>query len=130
MGENRENTASPARNFTITLEDHVRAAAGPPAWVTRKRSIEDIEAGFVRDLVDMILEGKSEEDVRAHAETIDLRPLRKLVDAHNRYYPIEANLPIHRTGVPMERAGVLWKPFVMVTAADLCARARVMLERE
>jgi hypothetical protein len=49
---------------------------------------------------------------------------KKLIARHNRYYPMEANLPIEvRTGRLIDR-GVPWRPLPPVTAADLLARAR------
>ena len=56
--------------------------------------------------------------------TYDHRSLNELIAKHNRYYPIEANLPMElRTGRLIER-GVPWRPMPAVTAADLLARAR------
>ncbi len=46
-------TAAPAHNFTIATEERVRAIAnGPPAYVRRKRAIEDLEEGLLRVLVE------------------------------------------------------------------------------
>jgi len=53
----------------------------------------------------------------------DLALLNDLIDRHNRYYPIEAQLPVDvRTRRLVER-GAPWQPLPSVTAADLLARA-------
>ena len=53
----------------------------------------------------------------------DIERMNRLIDDHNRYYPIEANLPIDvRTRRLIER-GAPWRPLPVVTAADLLARA-------
>jgi hypothetical protein len=90
----RIETASPQRNFTLTTEDRVRAvAAGPPAFMRRLRSIEDLEEGIVRVLVERCEDACARElDVEAHVrEGAPLRALERLndlVSRHNRYYPI------------------------------------------
>ena len=46
-----------------------------------------------------------------------------LIGRHNRYYPIEANLPIDvRSGKLLER-GAPWRPLPAVTMDELLARA-------
>ena len=56
-------TFVPARNFTISLADHVRAAAGPPAYALRRRRIEDLEATLVKLLG--VLHRKTGDEVKA-----------------------------------------------------------------
>src|SRR5262245_51605323 len=114
------------RNFTVTSDERVRALIGGlPAYVRRRRRIEDIEAAIVHRL-------------RAHAartgRPIDpgappaalaraLVSLRDLVDAHNRYYPIEANLPIDRATGGLLECGKPWEPMALPTWEALLARA-------
>jgi hypothetical protein len=122
-----EETLAPARNFTVTTEQRVRALAGPPAYVRRRRDIEDFE----RDAVEALRVAQA----AAEGSAIRARALRKaevlvarvndLIDRHNRYYPSEANLPLHpRTGALLER-GAPWTPMPPVTLDELAARARV-----
>ncbi len=103
------NSADPPRNFTLSVNDRIRAMTiGAPAYATRKKTIEDREDRFVGVLVALhdTLVGKrehSEGELRRalldRAATFDLGRLNTLIENHNRYYPIEANLPIDfRTG--------------------------------
>jgi hypothetical protein len=109
----------------------VRAvASGPPAYIRRKRAIEDLEEGIVRVLVERCAEAieQGRRDVAAHArESAPLRALERLNDLiarHNRYYPIEANLPVHpRTGELIERSGEPWRPMKARTLDELLALA-------
>jgi len=126
-------TLDPARNFTLTTEERVRAvAAGPPAYVRRRRAIEDLEEGIVRVLVERCREATAEgldvrEHARANAPMRALERLNDLVARHNRYYPIEANLPVHpRTGELVERTGEPWRPMDprSIEALIACAMAR------
>ena len=121
-----EETLAPARNFTVTTEQRVRALAGPPAYMRRRRDIEDLE----RDT----LEALRSAHAAAEESAIRARALRKaevlvtrindLIARHNRYYPSEANLPLHpRTGALLER-GVPWAPIPRVSLDELAARAR------
>jgi len=116
------DTVVPARNFTLTADDRVRAyTQGVPGYIRRRRRIEDLEA----QLVDLL--ATAEDPARTLASrrfTADLATLNDLIGRHNRYYPIEARLPIEvRTGRLMDR-GIPWRPLPAVTAADLLARAR------
>ena len=115
------DTAAPPRNFTLSLEERLRAyAQGVPSYIRRRRRIEDLEARLTRKLA----AAESPVAALAEAEIVDeLTQLNDLIARHNRYYPIEANLPIDvRSGRLLER-GVSWRPLPPVTAADLLARA-------
>jgi hypothetical protein len=133
-GPHRTETAAPARNFTLTTEDRVRAAAaGPPAYMRRLRNIEDLEEGIVRVLAELCAEarasGEPPEAQAAHARAAApkhaLRRLDDLIARHNRWYPIEANLPMQpRTGELIDRTGEPWRPLRAPTLDELLARAR------
>jgi hypothetical protein len=115
------DTVAPPRNFTLSIEDRLRAyAQGAPGYIRRRRRIEDLEEQLVRRLaaaVDPAVEARSVEVVA------DLALLNDLIGKHNRYYPIEANLPVDvRTGRLLER-GRPWRPLAAVTGAELVARA-------
>jgi hypothetical protein len=125
-------TAAPARNFSISTEQRVSAiVGGPPAYVRRKRAIEDLERTVVRILAERCAEASARgidrrEHARDRAPTRAVERLRDLVARHNRWYPIEANLPMHpRTGEILDRTGEPWRPMRMPTLDDLLARALV-----
>jgi hypothetical protein len=101
----------PSANFSLSLAEKVRARGGLPEHLYRLGLIERLIARFVGELRDA-------PDPRAHAAAVDLSRLNQLIDKHNRYYPIEANLPIDtRTG------GVRgFRPMAAVTADWLLAR--------
>lgn len=134
-----EETLSPVRNFTLRLEDQMRAAGGPPAYMRRKRTIEDLEEFLlcaVRDLHEKAKVaaasapgtngGKRKMTVaEALREAVHLHlndhELNRLIAIHNRYYTAEANLPVDLNGVPLER-GKPWKPLEPITLDGLVDR--------
>ena len=130
------NSADPPRNFTLSVNDRVRAMTiGAPAYATRKKHIEDLEAAHVRALVTLhdklVAKGRDAADVQRalheQAHTIDLRKLNTLVDTHNRYYPIEANLPTNlRTG-DYDVHGQRWLPEEPWTASRLLDHALALV---
>jgi len=115
------DTVAPPRNFTLSVEERLRAyAQGAPGYIRRRRRIEDLEARLVQKLAAAPARGDAASAPEIAAE---LALLNDLIDRHNRYYPIEANLPIDvRTGRLIER-GAPWRPLPPLTAADLLARA-------
>jgi hypothetical protein len=115
------DTVAPPRNFTLSLEERLRAyAQGAPGYIRRRRRIEDLEARLVAKLAEAEAPGDA---VASREVTEELMLLNDLIDKHNRYYPIEANLPIDvRTGRLLDR-GSPWRPLPPVTAADLLTRA-------
>jgi hypothetical protein len=133
-------TLSPQRNFTLATEDRVRAVAGgPPAFVRRLRSIEDLEEGIVRVLVDQcrraLSAGMPNENLAAHARaSAPMRAferLNDLVSRHNRYYPVEANLPMMpRTGELVDRTGEPWRPMPQRSLEELVSRALTRLQTD
>jgi hypothetical protein len=130
------DTTDPPRNFTIPTEERVRAMTiGVPAWAARKRRIEDREEELVRTLVELfeklVAKGVAPEAARLRmrekAAALDLEKLGALVKAHNRYYPMEANLPLDpKTGAYLAR-GRPWLPEPPPSADALVARAEAIL---
>ena len=110
-------TAAPIRNFTITTAERVAAVvAGPPAWMRRLRRIEDLRSEIVSAL-------REHGGQSTPAADKLFAQLCALVDAHNAYYPIEANLPIDpRTGRLMDR-GQPWQRMPSPTMEALVALA-------
>ncbi len=103
-----EQTAAPARNFTITTAERVNAVVtGVPAWARRLKRIEDLS-----ELI-------ATSDRSEHELEKKLVELHALIDAHNAYYPIEANLPLDPfTGRMMDR-GRPWKHVPKPALGDL-----------
>lgn len=122
------DTAVPVRNFTIPLAERVRAMGGAPAYITRKRQIEDIEEALVNRIAELLLESESAAlAFFARRWFIGrLARLNALIATHNRYYPTEANLPMDPlTGATLER-GAPWQPLEPRTHLMLLARAKTM----
>jgi hypothetical protein len=128
-------SANPIRNFTLSAEERIRAiASGPPAWAVRKRKIEDACEACAGDLValydKLAASATSAREIEAAltraAERLDLAKLNALVETHNRYYPIEANLPMDRTGAYLAY-GRAWEPEEPFTPARLLDMARAVL---
>lgn len=112
-------------NFRLSLDERLRAAIiGVPSWSRRKREIEDRLEKAVQTLRDLRRAGKSDDELRAVANEAHLPRINDLIDRHNRFYPIEANLPLDlRTGHLLERGGVgPWKPMAAVSDAALLAQ--------
>jgi hypothetical protein len=112
----------PARNFTIGLAERVRAMGGPPAWMVRKKTIEDIEADFLDRLEEAL--ATSEAAAQKVLGTLRIDKLNELIAQHNRYYPIEANLPMSAITSDYLELGKPWRPHPGWTAETLLARAR------
>ena len=115
------DTVSPPRNFTLSVEERLRAyAQGVPGYIRRRRRIEDLEARLVATIAAVEVPAEA---AMAPQITADLALLNDLIGRHNRYYPIEANLPVEvRSGRLLDR-GAPWRPLPAVTVADLLPRA-------
>lgn len=129
------SSADPPRNFTLTTAERIRALTiGVPAWAARKRKIEDDEERYATDLVELydklVDQGKSvmevELSMNAAASALDLTKINKMISDHNRYYPIEANLPMHHSGAYLVY-GKVWLPEEPMTPLRLLARAHGMI---
>jgi hypothetical protein len=118
------SSTDPPRNFSLSVGDRIRALTiGAPAYATRKKHLEDLEAAHVRTLValhDALIARGSDLDRALHdrAASLDIKKLNALTDAHNRYYPIEANLPMNMRGDYLIY-GRPWRPELPWTARRL-----------
>jgi hypothetical protein len=103
-----------------SVEDRLRAyTQGVPAYILRRRRIEDLEAKLIETI--RVAEDPAQA-VASGAVAAELARLNDLIARHNRYYPIEANLPIEvRTGRLLDR-GAPWRPLPLVTTAELLGR--------
>lgn len=115
-----ESTASPTRNFSLSVEQRIAAlAAGPPPYAVRLRKIEDMEAELVS-----ALEKRGGESTVPIKVVQGLEALNKLIAQHNKYYPVESNLGLDpSTGELLDR-GKPWRPLDTVSIDTLRARAR------
>ncbi len=114
MTDDSSDSSSPPRNFTITTAERVHAMAiGAPAWSRRLKRIEDLSA----ILVAHARAGRRDE---AEARLVEIL---KLVDAHNRYYPMEANLPFDPITSRLIDRGEPWRPMPRPTIESLVAAA-------
>lgn len=127
-----EGSIDPPRNFTITTEERVRAMSiGTPAYAERKRRIEDAEDGWIRQLLDvhdaLQASGAARETIlaamRQKAARFDFARVNALVEKHNRYYPIEANLPMDFVTGGYLVAGRPWRPEAPFDAERVLATA-------
>ena len=110
----------------LETADRIQAlVTGPPAYLLRRKRIEDLEASILRAL-------------RSHAAKTGNRVapesppagvgrsfsiLVRMIQQHNAYYPIEASLPIDPTTGALLDWGKRWTPMPLPTLEDLIARA-------
>jgi hypothetical protein len=135
------SSADPPRNFTLSINERIRALTiGPPAYATRKKGIEDLVERYIETLVvhhakrAARLEPAERDDrdgmtkaLLEKAATLDLARLNRLIETHNRYYPIEANLATDlRTGEYLVH-GRRWSPEDPWTALRLVEEARARI---
>jgi hypothetical protein len=89
-----------------SLERYLRAAGGPLLYMRRLRQIEEATRRHEQALAERRAElaaTSSREDAdaawRAEAEAWDFAEINRLIEQHNRWYPVEAQLPMDpRTG--------------------------------
>lgn len=132
------NSADPIRNFTLTTEERIRALTiGVPAWAARKRKIEDDEARYTRALVELhdqlVKKGRSATQIEvalvSAATAFDLEKLNRLVTQHNKYYPIEANLPMDRRTGDYLAYGRPWFPEAHYTVQRFVGLAQAAIAK-
>jgi hypothetical protein len=130
------HSADPPRNFSLPAEERIRALTiGVPAWSARKRRIEDIQEGFVAKLVARFdagcAKGESEDDAHAAmgclCRALDLGKLRSLIADHNRWFPVEANLPVDPATSEYVVRGRKWLPEPEPTHAAILACAEAII---
>jgi hypothetical protein len=90
------------RNFRPDADAAIRALGGPPAWMRRLRAIED-EIGwnevFLEDAWRTLAKevdhpGTFAQRWEETAATWRFTRINKLIDQHNRNFPVEARLPM------------------------------------
>jgi hypothetical protein len=113
------DTAAPQRNFTLSVEQRIAALmSGPPPYAVRLRKIEDLEAELVRTL--------AERDAQTIPIAVarGIEELNRLIADHNRYYPVECNLPMDAASGQLMEMGEPWKPRPSTTIDGLWKLAR------
>ena len=115
------DTVAPPRNFTLSIEDRLRAyAQGVPGYIRRRRRIEDLE----ERLIEKLATAEAPAELMVAADFVaEVALLNDLIAKHNRYYPIEANLAIDVKTRRLIERGAPWRPLPAVSVADLAARA-------
>lgn len=121
----------PQVNFTISLENKVKSMFGPPHYATRARRIENITQklmeGLTIEYASMIdsFGDDPETFARQWKELIgllELDELNDLIEKHNTYYPVEANLQIDPdSGAPLI-GSVPWEPKELISTESLLKR--------
>jgi hypothetical protein len=88
------------RNFTADAGSYLASLGGPLPYMTRLREIGARLERLERELAERHAELGSDPDAwRAFAERVDFTEVNALIEAHNRWYPAEARLPMDpRTG--------------------------------
>ena len=116
-------------NFRISLDARLRAAAGIPAYIRRKRRIEDLEDAAREALLQVYEQSLSDSGgdeqlarrvTRQRAQAMDVSLLNDLIDRHNRWYPIEANLPTDVSTGRLMSGSKPWEPLAARTGTDFC----------
>ena len=122
--------------FKLSEAEVIKGLYGPPAWSVRLGRIERWEAEAQAAIDRAWAEAKVEfasADARLRAleraiARLNLGGVNDLIERHNAYFPIEANLPIdYLTGLPRHGDDV-FKPRPARTARGLLAEARARLE--
>src|SRR4051794_4379551 len=111
----------------LDAAERIRAlVAGPPAYVLRRRRIEDLEAAILKAIrTNEAKTGPVSPSSPPPAVKRWYALLHELIEAHNRYYPIEAVLPIDAiTGALLDFGGRPWAPMRIPTLPELIERAR------
>lgn len=115
--QSTEETLSPPRNFTVTLEERIGAAvSGPPPFARRLRKIEDLRESLVRELA---LSERESLDALPIRVIRRLETLNRLIEQHNFAYPIERNLPLDTATGEFLQGGEPWKPLGPLSIDDL-----------
>lgn len=88
------------RNFTADTGSYLASLGGPLPYMVRLREIAGMVARHERRLAELFAElGHDASAWRAQAERYDFGDVNALIEQHNRWYPVEARLPMDpRTG--------------------------------
>ena len=83
------------RNFRPGVDSYVTSLGGPLPWMQRLRLIEDLTAKHLERLEEAYAEHVGRPEAWEHTvRRWDFYAVNDLIDKHNRYFPIEARLPM------------------------------------
>jgi hypothetical protein len=87
------------RNFRPDATSYLAALGGPRPYMVRLREISALTAAHERALAEAYEAHGDASEWRALAESWDFGDVNDLIERHNRWYPVEARLPMDpRTG--------------------------------
>lgn len=109
------------RNFIMTLEERVRAMAGPPAWMRRARRLERHRAEL-EAVLDEAWQASTPIAWAARAAAWDLSAINREILDYNAYFPIERGLGMDPALRDFTCAGQRWEPLPTLDAAWILAR--------
>ena len=121
----------PEFNFTIPLEKKVQALSGPPYYAVRARRIEQLTDQLMEELTvnysKMMKQFSNSPEVFAQkwkesVESVELDTINDLIERHNNYYPVEANLTIDPKSEALMFGSAPWEPRKKVTKESLLQR--------
>ena len=82
------------RNFRAEPDSYLASLGGPLPYMRRLRRIEEETAAHLERLADAYADGRDPAAWRRLAERWDFGEVNELIENHNRWYPIEARLPM------------------------------------
>jgi hypothetical protein len=83
------------RNFRSEADNYLTSLGGPLPYMQRLRSIEAETERHLEQLAEAYEEHRGDAAAwRSFAERWDFSGVNELIEKHNRYYPIEARLPM------------------------------------
>jgi hypothetical protein len=108
------------RLFRLTAADALAAAVGAPSWVQRRRRLEAACERARREI------GRAWRHTPpaawpAVAAGWDLSRPNREIEAYNRWYPVERNLPMTPEFRDFVDEGVRWRPLPLLDAAWVLA---------
>ena len=119
------------KNFNVPLAKRVQSYLGAPEYAARARKIEDAIEQLMTELsleyAEMTNAFEDKPDLfskkwTALIASLDLKELNALIDKHNRYYPLEANLRTDPDSGKYLMGGTVWEQKEKITKDDLIKR--------
>ena len=119
------------KNFTVPLSRQVQSYLGAPEYALRARKIEDAIDRLMKELTmsfhDMRDQYSDKPDLFSHKwqqliNGLDLNELNDLIEKHNRYYPVEANLRADPHSGKYLLGGSIWQEKEKITKEKLLKR--------
>ena len=118
----------PQMVMKIPMEKLVQSMFGPPKYALRARRIEDKTDKLMKEITTEYINmvdrfGKDPEifaqQWKEYIGSLELKELNDLIERHNMYYPVEANLNIDLKTEGFLIGSTLWKPKEKITIEGL-----------